>query len=249
MERFTTMRMRVVEKPSLEKLIAINADYIKWLKITGGREAVDPYLSHLEEILAEGPKEGDIITIRLIVLGKRSIYFYPWTTEYPFGPREDPINIIFSNQGGTNNVVGKLTKDLIPPWRDTVWRRLPCARVHFAFIDNSHHGGTSRWVKMSASVTNCGCFRRCHMRLFDGGMDSTPKGFGEYSIGSVHYEVWKLRVNHVVESWDGAQEFVNTIFSSGFPFVGSKTTVRLQSSGEVLKRIPHDGIAAMIELL
>jgi hypothetical protein len=60
MERFTTVRMRVVEKPSLEELMTMNVDYIKWLEITGGREAVDPYLSHLEEILAEGPKEGDV---------------------------------------------------------------------------------------------------------------------------------------------------------------------------------------------
>lgn len=236
-----------VEKPSFEKLVETNAGYVRWLRARGGSEAVELYYSHLKEILSKGPEDGTIVTMRLVQLGKASIFFYPWTAEYPSGPRSDPINVIFANQGSARNVANKFGIDFVPPWRDTVTWRIPCARAHFALLDNTPHSGTLTWVRMSNSLTNCGCFRRCHIRIFDGGTDFSPNGFGEYSIGSVHYEVWKKPVSHIVRSWDGAQQFVDSIFSSVFPFVRSKTTVQIQAQ-EVLKGIAHDGIATIIEL-
>ena len=248
MEKFTAIMMKV-EKPSFEKLAETNAGYIKWLRIRGGTEAVELYYSHLEEILDRSPKDGTTVTMKLVEIGERSVRFYPWTTECPFGPRSDPINVVFTNMGSARNVANKFKVDFVPPWRDTVTWRIPCARAHFALFDNTPHGGSVAWVKMSNSLTNCGCFRRCHIRTFDGGTDSSPNGLGQYSIGSVHYEVWKKPISHIVRRWDGAQQFLDSIFSPGFPLVGSKSAVQIQNPREVLKGIPHDGVATVIELL
>jgi hypothetical protein len=86
------------------------------------------------------------------------------------------------------------------------------------------------------------------LRIFDGGTDSYSQGYGKYAIGSVHYENWK-NISHVISDWDGAQQFVDDMFSPTYPFVGSKGRKLLQTSGEVSMGIAHDGVAAVIELL
>jgi len=237
------------EKPGLDELTRINTDYIKWLRRVGGERAVGLYYSHLEEILIKGPETGAIVELPLVELEEGSILFYPYATEYPYGPVTDPINLIFKNQGAATNVADKLKKDLVPPWRDTITYGVSCASVQYTFIDNTSHGGTAQWLQMSNSLTNCGCFRRCHIRIFDGGIDTHPRGYGNYAIASVHYEDWSVANLHIVRSWDEAQQFINDIFSTVFPFVGSKGTKSLQNPGEILQGIPHDGMGSVIELL
>jgi hypothetical protein len=243
--RFAFVNIRV-KKPNYEELAEINSGYVKWLRRIGGASAEEFYLSHLREVLAAGSRDDAIAQIKLVELGNESIRFSPWTTECPFGPIEDPINIVFRNRGSADEVADKFKNVFIPAWVDTSVWGLTCARAHYVFIDNTNHGGTCGWIKMSKSLTNCGCFRRCHIRLFDGGTDTHLGGFGEYSVGSIHYEVWQ-KLSHVVKSWDGAQQFVDSVFSSAFPFVGAKSQVCLQSS-QVLKGIVNDGMGTMIEL-
>ena len=66
--RYYTKLIKVEKKPTLEELIEINKDYIKCLRMTGGQDAVDKYISHLKKLLCELPEKGSVIEIPMVEL-------------------------------------------------------------------------------------------------------------------------------------------------------------------------------------
>ena len=243
-------RKVLIQEESIDRLLRENGNYINWLLEVGGQAAKDAYVAQLNAILARAPRAGTYATVSMNQLG--TARFYPYTYSSPnILSISDPINLVFTNRANVGAVESQIYKYIFPPWLDTrIKVGYRCSRTQWVYVDNTATGGTAQWVKVNSTLAIGGCsFIRCHLRLFDGGRDASPRGIGEYTLANVHYEIWDWNIfDHVIQDWDNTQAFLSEMFEGHSPSFASKRMERLQPSGEVMQNVVHDGLATVIKL-
>jgi hypothetical protein len=236
-----------VKKPSLDELRKDNAEHIKFLrknlKPNEAGNVIGTYFRHLAEKIEKQP---DIATVKvkLVQVGENTITFWAYTNDAPsFTDPVDPINLIFYGVGSAWDVQYDMKNWLDYTWEDaTGW-------THYAYIDNTEHGGTADWRSNDYQLQYGSYFTsRYHLRIFDGGTD-THGDFDEYSIANVHHEYWDWsELNHIVDGYESAETFVKDDFADE-NFVGSIGSAGLNNEGSYSNGAYNDGWAATIELL
>lgn len=242
--------LAVAVSQSLAELLEANQGYLNWFDSIGAEDAKHDFVASLERI-ATPPAEAYyyvppalLRATPLVQVGGVSLspYTHGSTNLESYA---DPLNLIFIGESQVDRVADIFISELFPPklWSSTIIPGIyNCADAQWVYVDN---GGDPKWQPMNYTLAVGGCtLDRCHIRLFDGGRDEQ---LGEFTLGGVHYEESYLPRIHVIQDWDRSQDFVRHLFESS-RFCKRVHEERLQTSGEVVQNVPHDGLATVVEL-
>ena len=240
----------VAVSQTLDELLETNQGYLNWLDSTGAEDAKRDFVASLERIATPSAeayyyvppaylRATPLVQVNGVSL---SPYTHGSTNLQSFA---DPLNLIFSGKSQVDRVADIFMNGLFPPklWSSTIIPGVySCADTQWIYVDNR---GDRKWQAMNYTLAVGGCaLNRCHIRLFDGGYDDQ---LGDFTLGGVHYEESYLPRIHVIQDWDRSQDFVRQLFESS-RFCKRVCEERLQTSGEVVQNVPHDGLATVIEL-
>lgn len=238
-----TKTIKSIEKPTLDELVSLNQKYFDYLKSEFGEKGDILVQNKIDQLNKTVTNIPEITTIDVVKIGKNSILHNEFTFDAPFGNVQDPVNFIFRNNGGANNVETVLKNNAIHDWNDAI------GEEQFVFIDNIAHGGSAGWVPDTKQLEEGNPLTtRYHVRIFDGGFDPHHE-FVEWSIGSAHLEHWNLfTFSHDLDAdaWEAGESEVRNDLD-GQTNVGFIEFVDLSNSG-CCQGIPHDGMATMMEL-
>jgi len=243
----SSMRPAVAVQQTLPELLETNRSYLDWLESIGAEDAKRDFLASLERI-ATPPAEAYyyvppafLTSTTLVQVGgvSPSPYTHRSTNLRAFA---DPLNLVFTGNSYAQRVASILVNEVFPPWLTTEIPHYRCAEAQYTYVDN---GRDRKWEPMSYTLAIGGCtLHRCHIRLFDGGYDEQ---LGDFTLGNAHYEQSHFPTKiHTVQDWDKSRDFVRRSVEAT-SFCKHVREERF-TSGEVVRNIPHDGIALVIEL-
>jgi hypothetical protein len=250
---------RLVVEPKVD-LADLMGRYEPFLAGIDEDETPDPALvehlrAKLEAYWRTLPDPGTVIEIPVVPMGHEACSFHPYTGSEPHHATMDPVNLVFFGNAGADRVA-RLLQSLDPPWIDssivkgTSLRAPLCALRHVVWMERAPTGPEGGFVRSQYSLSPQGCdLKRIHLRLFEGTADPGDKGWGRWCLGSVHEEdVLPGRLEHTVTDWDGAQRKVARALLDALGDRCHAVAMRLQPPGEVLRGVPHDGLASAIRL-
>lgn len=220
--------IKLLDKPTLDDLIADNQDYINFLESEfgeKGKEMVKVYKQELKEIADNIQEE---ITIEVVKEGDHSITYGTTTRDAPNGNIKDPVDYRFWNNGHPNDVAFVIDTYASHAWGPTT------GSTQYLYIDNTSHGGSAVWVSDSKQLREGNFYGSgtYHLRVFNGGYDSHGI-FGLWSIGAVHKETWNTGcLCHTIDSngWELAEtELKNDL--TGKTRVGAIGTTSMNNAG------------------
>jgi hypothetical protein len=254
----TVERVRIERLPSLESLIATHQ---KRLVCFGGevitdRAVLEAQRERMEAVWNALPAEGSVLDIPEVRLGRSDRSFSPYTQIEEHHPPLDPINLVFWGDAPVDRVAGVLC-GLPEPWIDSALvkgttMRCPLGAMPQAmWVRPQSAGAEPRFVWCAYSLSPQGFeLERIHVRLFEGGTDPAPGGWGRWSVGAVHREVVEPgELDHTVRHWDAAQDEAVAALSASLGRRAEVSMLRLQEDGEVLRGVSHDGVAAAIRIV
>lgn len=200
------------------------------------------------------PEAGAVLPVPEVRLGASDRSFSPYTHVEEHHPPLDPVNLVFWGDAPIDRVAETFRR-LDPPWIDSdlvkgTDMRCPLGAMPQAMWVRPADGSPPRFDWCTHSLSPQGFeLERIHVRLFAGGLDPTPGGWGRWSLGSVHREdVEPGELDHTVRHWDLAQEEAVRHLLRGPATISQVQDLRLQPAREVLRGVEHDGVATAIRL-
>jgi hypothetical protein len=250
-------RVRVERRPSLTDLQAIHQ---KRMVCFEGHHIVDAAVieaqdQRIEAVWRALPEPGHMIDVAAVQLGASDRSFSPYTQVEEHHPPLDPVNLVFWGDAPVERVAATF-RSLKPAWidsdlvRGTDMRCALGAMPQAVWVRPHGPGGQPRFDWCTHSLSPQGFeLERIHVRLFEGGFDPTPAGWGRWSLGSVHLEeVEPGEFDHTVRNWDAAQVEAGRCFKEALGGGCATAPIRLQRDGEELRGVAHDGLATAIWL-
>lgn len=229
-------QIKQTDFPTMKEFKEMNAVFFETL--TG--EEKGQMIAEFAQNMANSPEIYDIETIKV---GEHSIAFESQTRSWPSGSSayiEDPINLVFYDEGSRNAVRSILDNNAPHNWH-TTYQQGP----QWTFVDETAHGGYAFWA-YGYGYEEGTYDNRYHVRLFSGGED-THSGFGEWSIGAVHRE-YTVNGNHVHYSntWETSENHIAGDFANASG-IGVISSIYLSNSGDY-QGYNNNGYAAFIQV-
>lgn len=248
-------RVTVGRRPPFEELMAAHEDRLVCFE---GQVITDPAVldaqrERIQEVWRLLPGAGAVLDIPEVRLGSSDRSFSPYTQIEEHHPPLDPVNLVFWGDAPVERVAS-LFRSLDPPWIDSdlvkgTTQRCPLGAMPQAmWVRPAGRGSAPRFEWCTHSLSPQGFeLERIHVRLFAGGVDASPGGWGRWSLGSVHLEeVEPGELDHTVRQWDAAQQEASAALAAALGVPADP--FRLQPDGEVLRGVAHDGVASALRL-
>ncbi|HEX9709797.1 MAG TPA: hypothetical protein VGB42_07540 [Candidatus Thermoplasmatota archaeon] len=252
-----TARVTVERRPSLEALLSAHQERMVCFEgqyITDAA-VVEAQRLRMESVWRALPEPGRVLEFPEVRLGASDRAFSPYTQVEEHHPPLDPVNLVFWGNASVDRVASAF-RSFTPGWIDsdlvkgTTMRCALGAMPQTVWFRPHGNGARPRFVWCSHSLSPQGFeLERIHVRLFDGGFDPSPGGWGRWSLGSVHLEEVELgEIDHTVREWDAAQDEARRCFAEALGERCDVAPLRLQPEAEELRGVRHDGVASAIRL-